>query len=524
MNEVNKLNNKKSNNSLNTVVKGTAIVFIGTIMGMLFAFIGRVLFARFFTPEQYGIFSLSVTILSVFTAIGTIGLQQGTTRQIAYYLGKGKNIETAFVIRWSLVFALPSGIVISTLIFILSDIIALNFFHMPGLILPLKLFSLAIPFFIFIQILSSTFRGFKKVKEKVYFVDFARNFLFPVFLIPVIILSLSFIWGLIVYVLSIVLTSVLFFIYYLRKKPTKKNFKTKSFNVKVGKELILFSLPLLLVMVMYQIMSWTDTIMLGFYKNSEIVGLYNTARPLGGFISTALTAMLFTYTPVVSELYAQQKNKEMKRDYAVLTKWVCSGTLPLVLIFVLFPETVINFLFGSDYILAATALQILSIGYFFNNLMGPNGATLTAFGKTRFLMYATAAAAIINIIMNAILIPIYGLNGAAIATIISLIAVNAIRSVKLYKLSKVHSLGKKIFKPIILSIVLILIIYFLTKNYLVVKIWMLPIIFILFIFLYFASLLLTHSIDEEDVSLLIDIENKTGLKLKRIKNILRKFI
>lgn len=108
MKEVDKLNSDKSNNSLNTVVKGTVIVFIGTVIGMLFAFIGKVLFARFFTHEEYGVFSLSGTILSVFTAIGTLGLQQGAKRKIAFYMGKEKNVETTFVIRWSLVFALFS--------------------------------------------------------------------------------------------------------------------------------------------------------------------------------------------------------------------------------------------------------------------------------------------------------------------------------------------------------------------------------------------------------------------------------
>jgi len=472
--------NATTHNTLQNVAKGTVIIFIGTIVGLLLAFVSRILFARNFSSDQYGIFSFCIALLSIFTVVGTIGLGEGSTRQIAYYNGKKQVKKIQFIIRWSIAFGIISGIGVSLFVFVYSDVIAIKIFNISTLSLPLKIVSLAIPFSIQTMIISSIFRGFKRVKEKVFFLDFIRPLLFPILLVPVILLGKSFEWGILAYALSSIITCVIFIIYFILKKPISLKVSAKSKGTQIGKKLLIFSLPLLLVAILSQVMSWTDTLMLGYFKTPDIVGLYNVASPLARFITTALAAMLFIYTPVVSDLYARNKDDEMRRSYAVLTKWICGITLPLALTFVLFPGLVLNFFFGSEYILAALVLQILAIGFFINNLMGPNGATLTAMGKTKFLMMATLIAAGLNVTLNALLIPKYGITGAAIATVTAIISINIIRSVRLYSISKIHSFEKNILKPIILSVILVFAIYLIANEFLTITVWTLPIIFIFF--------------------------------------------
>jgi len=512
------------NHNINKVAKGTVIVFIGTIIGMLFALIGRTVFARYFSSSEYGIFSLGFIIINIFVIIGTLGFQGGITRQIAYYLGKKQFKKVQSIILWSLIICLISSIIITLLIFLCSDIIAIKIFDMEMLSLPLKIFSISIPFYVLLFILSSIFRGFKRVKERVYFIDIIKNLLFPLLLVPVILLSGSFKLGIIAYFLSIVITSIAFIFYFIKKLPIKFKISMKNIDPSIGKELLIFSLPLMFVTILNRVMSWTDTLMLGYFNTSETVGLYNAAVPLGTFISTALVALLFIYTPVITDLYARKKDKEMKRSYAVLTKWICAVTLPLALIFVLYPSVVIQFLFGKEYILAGIALQILVIGFFINNILGPNGATLIALAKTNFLMVVTFGAACINVVLNVILIPKYGINGAAIATVTALITINILRCIKLYSISRIHSLNKNILLPIFLSSALSIVIYFILKEILLVTLWMLPFLFILFVLIYCVSLILTKSIDKEDIDMLSNIEKKTGIKLTKIKQLLKRFV
>jgi len=511
------------NETLQKVVKGTGIVFIGSILGTLMAFIGRTLIARSYTQEEYGMFSLSFTIWFIFAVVGTLGLYDGAARQIAYYKGKKENEKVIAVVLYSLLFASATGIILCLLIFFSSDIISNKIFNLPELSYSLKIFSISIPFIVLIYILAAIFRGFGSVKEQAIFMNFLRNLLFILFLFYITWFHFTFKWIAVSFSASIVVTLLIFILYFAIKKPLSFSFRTfvKRSHFETGKKLLIFSVPLLFVAILYQIMSWMDTLMLGYFKTTDIVGLYNAALPLGQFISIALSSILFIYMPIASELYAKNRIYEMKKSYAVLTKWLCIIIFPITIIFVFFPTTVLNFLFGEKYIAAGNALQIIAIGFFIRNLMGPNGAVLMAMGKARFLMQTTLIAAGINVILNASLIPKYSIVGASIATMTAIILMNIIRSIKLYSISKIHTIEKNILKPIVLSVVLVFIIYFIAKNFLTITFWMLPIFFILFIILYGISLLITKSFDKEDIEMLLSIEKKTGINLSLIKRLLK---
>lgn len=513
----------EKNSIISGIAKNSAIIFFGLILSTLLGLIGRILFARIFSTEEYGIFIIGITITSVFTIIGLFGLRDGITRQIAYFESKGNLSNVKSVISWSFIFGLLSSIVITIFLIIFSNFIANNIFKNPELSNILKIYALSIPFHIILLILTSIYRGFKKTKEKIIFSDILRNIFFTIFLIPVIFLNLSYDWGIIAYVASFIVTLILFYFYYL---IDNKIIKT-SFNhlkLSVGKELLFFSLPLLGIAILFQIIQWTDTFMIGYFMGESSVGIYNTACPLGQFVSFPLGAVSFIYAPIVASLLAKNNIIEIKRTYLSITKWLTGLAIPLFLIFLLFPDSMISLFFGSKYLSATIVLQIISIGYFVNILLGPDGDILIPMGKTRFLMWATFFAAMINISLNAILIPIYGINGAAIASILSLISINIIRITKLYMISKIHPFRKNIFAPAFLTIFSsFLLCYFINKlgfiEYLTI------LIMIIFSFIsYFIFILLTKSIDQADIELLIEIKSKTGFNINYLIKIMEKIM
>jgi len=264
--------------------------------------------------------------------------------------------------------------------------------------------------------------------------------------------------------------------------------------------------------------------MLGGLKSSADVGLYNAAHPLANFISAPLAAVRLIYMPVASGLYAQGLMAEMRRNFSILTKWLCSATLPLFLILFLFPETVLGFLFGASYAPAATALRILSIGFIINNFLGPNGATLVAMGEARFMMWATLATAGLNVGLNIALIPPLGIEGAAIASVAAITSINVIRCWKLYSLSKTQPLSKNLLKPTLASLALVFLFQFIFVNFVIIVWWMLPLLFILYCGIYGLAILLTRSFDREDIVMLLAIEERLGINLTAVKKILKKFL
>ena len=532
--------------SLAKITKGAGIILIGTALGMLLAFIGKVLLVRYVTPSEYGIFSLGLVFFNIIVAVSRLGLYQGTPRYIAYYRGKkdeGKVREVAYA---SIIISLSASVLLALCLCLTSNLISTNFIHDQALATPLKIFTIAIPFFALINIFSLIFQGFEKARPNVYF-NLLQNALFLALLGLVIALSLSFLSIVYTFVASTVFTFLAFAVYTSRKNPLPQSpsrrgsstltslFKgfwggskgdndegeTKS----VAKELFLFSLPVLGSVILGSIMTWTDTLMLGYFMTSDMVGLYNGAVPIARLLQVFLGSFAFLYLPLASQFFARNQMEELKRIYQVLTKWIFSATLPLFLIFLLFPEAVLNFLFGSSYIEAAPALRLLALGYFVHAFLGPNGNTLVVIGKPRRVMWAMLTGVILNIILNISLIPIMGITGAAIATASAYIIFNMITATILYSISKIQPFTKNYLKPVAASLIPIAIIYVLVQNFLSpLSLWMLPLLLILFLVVYGLAVLFTKSFDKEDIAMAQTLEKGLGLNLSAIKRIIIRFI
>ena len=390
--------------------------------------------------------------------------------------------------------------------------------------MPLKIFAATIPFFTLMRVLISIFRGFDDVKPTVYFRDILTNLLFLLLLLGVTFLVLPFYWVFYAYLVSLGISCFLLITYTMKRLPSPVKISNLTLIKPVTRELLVFSLPLLGATVLELIIGWADTLMLGLFKASREVGLYNVASPLANFISAPLLAVGLIYLPITSGLYAQGLLSEVRRNFSVLTKWLCSATLPLFLVMFLFPETVLSFLFGSNYAPAANALRILSLGFIISNLLGPNRVTLIAMGKSQFTMWATLATAVLNIGLNAVLIPPLGIEGAAIASTVALVSINLIISWKIYSLGRIQSLSKNLVKPTLASLALIFLIQFIFGNFVTVTWWMLPLILIFYYGIYGLAILLTRSFDKEDVSMLLLIEERVGVDLSSLKSILRRFL
>lgn len=512
-----------TNRSLVKLAKGMVTIFTGTVIGLIFAFMGRLLVARHWDASDYGIFSLALAILNICVIVSTMGLQGGISRSIAYARGKNEGEKIQGFISASFWLALAGSLILCPVLLFVSESIADNIFHEPALTTPLRIFSIAIPFFTLLNVFTSIFLGFGCVRAKVYFKEILRNVIFLVLLLGVIFLNLSFLGVIYAYTASLAISCLLLIVY--ASKHLSSLIKiTKPSVTPVTRELLSFSLPLLGVAMLGMIIAWADTLMLGYFKTSAEVGLYNAAHPLAHFISTPLDALLLVYMPLATGLYAREQMSEMRRNYSILTKWLCSLTLPLFLILFLFPDVVLNLLFGANYISAAIALRILSLGFIVNNFLGPNGATLIAIGESKFIMWATLATAVLNVGLNVILIPPFGIVGAAVASVVAITSVNLIRCWKLYALTKIQPLNKNTIKPTLASLGLIFLIYPFSRCFFTTTPLMLPLLFALYYIICGLAIVFTKSFDQEDLTMLLAIEKRTGVNVAAIKIILHRFL
>lgn len=514
--------------SLIKIVKGTTLVFFGTVISMPLTFASKLIIIRYTTTTEYGMYALAMVVLNILVLIAMLGLQEGVARYIAYYHGKKEDAKIRNTIFFSVKTTFITSSVFFLILFVFSDVISTHIFHNPEFSTPLRLFSIAVPFLVLIDVLVSFFRGFGRIEPRIYFPIMVRNSVYIVLLSVSIYLHTHFLGVIYAYLTSLVITFLSLAVYAVKNLPLppkklEKVEKSKKGSAPIRKELLLFSLPLLSVTMLNMVMHWTDTLMLGYVKTSDVVGLYNAALPLARLIPIALSSSTFIFIPIISELYAKGLLQEMKRMYQVLTKWIFSAAIPIFFVLFLFPSPVLHFLFGSLYVQAAIALQILSLSFMVHTFVGLNGLTLTVMGKTRFVMAVSLIGAVLNVILNAVLIPSLGITGAALAFFSSCCTVNVVSSIKLYNISAIHPFTRNYVKPLVTSIILITVLYGVVSQ-LHVEFFMLPLFLLAFLVSYCLLLLLTKSFDKEDIQMLLAIERKAGVDLGTVKTILKRFV
>lgn len=511
-------------NALSSLGKSSIILLVASTFGMIFQFIVRIIIARFYNPNDYGLFNLFYTILNIFLVISMLGLSSGLSRFIAFYNSSGEEKKTKEVEKFGIILTILSSICFGIFLFFFSPELS-NIFT-DNLILEnyLKIAAITLPSYGLLSTLTSIYRGHKRIKEKILFFDVGKELLFLIFCIIVGILSLPFIGIIWSFFISYNLIAIVFLIYYFKihKSLTNHRFKL-NFDRKIGEEILIFSIPILFVEMMNNLMGWTDTIMIGYFLKEASVGFYNVAKPLSLLINTSMIASAFIYVPIATDLFAKKRFNENKVIYSVLTKWICIITLPIAIVLFFYAEEVIKIIFGIEYISATIPLKILTLTYFIQIIVGPVGHTLTAFGKTKFLMYSTIFSLIINIILNIILIPKFGISGAAIATSISFLILIFIKTLKLFSVSKIHSMKKENIIPLTLTIFISsLSIYFL-KNFPTQNILKIILTILITFILYLLFIIITHSLSDQDIKMIENLGNVFGIDLNTLLKFLNKY-
>lgn len=417
-------------------------VFFGWIIDRGVRFGGRVIIARGFGKVDYGNIALGATILAMGSTVALLGLHAGVSR----YLPRDDSVEfKRGVILSATQIVLPAALVIGALLTTFAEPLAVIFFGSRTQAHLLRVFAFGIPFATFVKLTIDVIRGQQRSNAKIAL----ENITVPVVQFFGIAVALTLGLGRVavawVYTVSYGAAALLA-IYYLRRytplfKPADATY--------IRRELLKFSVPMLFTSVMFMLLSDIDTAMLGYFDTPSVIAEYNVAYPLSFLLVAILESLAFLFIPVLSRLHSDRHLEEMNNMYQLLTKWIIFLTTPAFLLFISYPEKIILITFGETYVAAATAMIILSTGFFVRTITGPNGATITAIGRTKLHLYDTSAVTMLNIVLNLILIPRYSYVGAAVATAVCYIALNVIYSYQVYAELGIVPVSNRTLRPLL---------------------------------------------------------------------------
>ncbi len=403
---------------LREVIKGATVTFTLRVAGAGLMFLFNLILARKFDPAGSGLFYLSLTVATIGQVVACFGLGATLVRFIAEYSAKGDWVKVAGVYWLGIKIALGAALTVTLIVLSASEWMALSLFDEPLLVTPLRIMALGILPLTMITLYSELLRGLKKIRDSVLIVSVAVPLMTLIFLVTLG-ESATITRAVAAYLLSTMM-AMTFGVYLWRKATPQIREATGHFD---GSQLISTCIPLFWVSVVGIITASTGTIMLGYYSSSDDVGIYNIAMRTASLTSFILVAVNSIAAPKFSQLYSQNDHDALNKLARSSAKMMTILALPVQVTLVLGASLILS-MFGPAFTQGATALVILSLAQFVNVATGSVGYLLIMSGHEKIVRNIAAIFAAVNLGLSVVLIPAYGVNGAAVSYAVTVAGAN----------------------------------------------------------------------------------------------------
>lgn len=394
---------------------GTTLIY--RVIGLFLNFFITFFITKQFGEGVFGNYSLTFTILQASTMIFALGLPNA----LINYLGLHKIDDhfSQFLLRKGLKIILLTAIIPSIFYFMLKNVIAIDIFKNKHLISYLVVVAFLLPISIIHEFFLNFFIATKNFLKFNVFMFVIPNIIFLTLLLLFTITKEKGYLTLLFYAVAVLITVIIetFFVF---KKHTKVAIEKLS-----SKQILQFSSPMMLSSLMLFLLNWTDVFMLGSMVSEKEVGIYNLAYKLASLAMLVIISMNVVLAPKITQLYKTNDSKELHSVIAKSTKLVIFLTVPIVLVLIIFSNSILS-VFGDGFTQGKTALIIISIGILINVLTGNVDQILNMTNNQKALKNITIFGFLINLILNYLLIPTYGINGSAMASLITNTAFNLV--------------------------------------------------------------------------------------------------
>lgn len=371
--------------------------------------------SRLLGPDLYGLLFLAISVFTIIEMFAKLGIAKAAARYISEYKEKSPD-QLRHIIKISLLYniivlSIVSIIYLATYRYIAA---ALN---EPELV-PLLL--LGILYLIFGSLNKYTrliLQGFEAIEESaiVHGTNQVLRLFFAVGFVLLGFGAIGALWG---YVISFFATSIIglgfiLFRYYLPFNPAP--------NVEEGlqKRIAEYMVPLTATNAANIIDKQIDTVLIGFFLSPAAVGFYVLAKQIFQFVVTPAGALGFTLSPTLASERSAGNNKQASRLYEKSLIYSLLLYLPAAVGLIIIAPSMIELIFGPAYRGATRVLQILCVFLVFVSITMVTSNALDFLGRARDRAIYKGITSIMNAILNVILIPVMGIEGAAIATVIT---------------------------------------------------------------------------------------------------------
>ena len=206
-----------------------------------------------------------------------------------------------------------------------------------------------------------------------------------------------------------------------------------------GRKMVYLAMSLGLVAGLTVINNNIDILMIRAFMTDDDVGLYRPASGIAAFTLFGVQIINVVIVPRIASLYRADKLKQLENTVRKATRFGFAFGVLAMIVIILWGKILLAKLFGPEFQGGYYALIILSIAQAVNASFGPAASILNMSGYERRTLRAIAISVIVNLVLNALLIQLYGNNGAAISTLVAIWTYKSLLSRDIRKIIGVRS-------------------------------------------------------------------------------------
>lgn len=425
------------------------------MLGGVLAIFNEMLCARFLGVHMYGLYALALVLARVGETVSVFGLPVATLRYLSIYRDQNQPRYVLGTIGATLLPPLLLGTVLATIVWLMAPILAQDIFRDASAAQYIQGMAFVIPLLALSEIMGVITRGFGHAG---YYVVM-RNFVPPVVFLCLLLLIRLFktdpLWitgaFCVAYLMATLVGVVSIF-----KVVGRDLFRV--IPIFPFRALYTYSLPILLNTVLYLVIGLTGILLLGILQKGDQVGIYRACM----LFVIPFDMILIAFNASVGNLYPVLDNNNRREELADLVDKTTRSMSVLalgVLLVIIFNRHDLLLLMGPDFVGGANTLVMLAFAHAALCCVGSAGFLLVISGRQKVETINVASVAVLNVILNLILIQYYGSLGAAIAICISSVLISVLRVVQVKRMMGIQTLRRTFFKILVLAISVALIIY-----------------------------------------------------------------
>lgn len=406
--------NTKSSDSKDLII-GSSTTFLITIAGMIAGYILTLFISRIYGAEGIGIFNLSYNIMSFIGMFCMLGMNISILRFVGEYINKKEIQKLPNLYVQMLKIILPLSLLFSIILFFSSTFISNEILKNNIYENPIKIIAIVLPFFVLLEITIEFIRGTNKLIISETLRSLTRPLLNILFLLIVSYNLTNLFLPLYGLGISIFISSILGIFYIFRNFSFSQ---LSNITILSKKDLIFISLPMMGTSIISFFIASISLYTLQYYSSIANVGIFSVCLKISLIVGLVLTVTNTVMAPKFAGLYwSEEKNKlqELVNKSNKLNLYL-SGFLSLIMIAL---ANYILLMFGKDFSAGENILIILCIAQFFNVATGSAGVMLNMCGFQKEARNIIFYSLIVSLVLHFILVPLYNLEGAAIAFLLT---------------------------------------------------------------------------------------------------------